>query len=69
MTMKKVRRGRPKIRKEKINPYLEESENDLLNSVKPKNKEAIMSGLNKRKISKYELDEIFMLGDEDDEEL
>jgi hypothetical protein len=67
MTTKKVRRGRPKIRKEKVNPYLGDEENILLNSVKPK--ESIMSGLNKRKLSKYELDEIFMLGDEDDEDV
>jgi len=66
MTTKKVRRGRPKMKKQKINPYLDEDENNLLNSVKPK--EAIMNGLNKRKLSKYELDEIFMLGEEVDDE-
>lgn len=67
MITKKASRGRPKKKKERTNnPYLEEAENNLLNSVKPKNKGTIMSLLNKKKISKYELDEVFV-GDENEE--
>jgi len=66
MTTKKVRRGRPKKKERKTNPFLEDEENILLDRVKPKNEGTIMSLLNKRKMTKYELDEVFAEVDDED---